>query len=521
MPQHHNRPKIILVILDGWGYSSKYHGNAIKQAYTPTLDLLWHSCPRALLHASENHVGLPKNQMGNSEVGHATIGGGRTVNQALVRISNSIEAGSFFNNKTIHGAYQTSSRMNKQMHLIGLCSDGGVHSHIHHLIALIKISKLYKSVKTCLHIITDGRDTKPQSAIKFIKLIAKEIKGCQNIDICTISGRYYSMDRDCRWQRTMQAYECLISNNVNWKYNNNIFTVIKNSYKKDIYDEFIIPTRIKKGAIEDSDSVICFNFRPDRMLQLVQALSDDSFAGFQRKRIHNIRVTTFTAYDSKLNTSIVFKKIENPNFLGEIISQQGFKQLRLAETEKYAHVSYFFNGGKEVPFPGEYRELVPSPRVETYDVAPEMSADCMTRKLIESIKKNRYQLIVTNYANPDIIGHTGNIKATKKAIEAVDSCISYLLEKTVHDQEIKIMITADHGNADIMLDQNNEPSKSHTQNLVPFIITRTGKHLQKPYINEKNVLRKFGSLADIAPTILDILKIKQPSEMSGKSLMKL
>ena len=520
MSQQYSKNKAILVILDGWGYSSKYHGNAIKQAYTPFLDLLWHSQPRTLLHASENHVGLPKQQMGNSEVGHTTIGAGRAIDQALVRISRSIETGDFFNNRTIHNAYQTASKKNKRVHIVGLCSDGGVHSHIKHLIALIKISQNYKNIETCIHIITDGRDTKPQSAVGFINTILQEIQDHPNVNVCTISGRYYSMDRDCRWQRTMKAYECLINNNTNAQNGSSILKIVKDHYSKNIYDEFIVPTRIRNGAIAENDSVICFNFRPDRMRQLTQALCDISFDGFARKRIANINIVTFTTYDNKLNLPTVFQKIINRNFLGKVISEKKFRQFRLAETEKYAHVTYFFNGGKEAPFPGEDRELIASPRVDTYDLTPDMSANHITDRLIEAIQENIYDFIVVNYANPDMVGHTGKLKAARRAIEATDRCIGKLLESISPYRRAKIIITADHGNADIMLDQNNKPCKSHTNNLVPFIIVDTENYLKKSGISKKTQLKNQGSLADVAPTILEILKIKKPNEMKGSSLIQ-
>lgn len=519
MMQQYSENKILLIILDGWGYSTKYHGNAIKQAHTPNLDLLWHNCSSTLLNASENYVGLPKQQMGNSEVGHSTIGAGRIINQALVRIDKSIDTGIFFNNETIHNAYRVARKTKQKVHLIGLCSDGGVHSHIKHLIALIQISKYYKSVRTCIHVITDGRDTEPKSAAGFIDLITEEIKELSHVKICTISGRYYSMDRDCRWRRTMQSYECLVDNSYYQKCEKNAVKVTEDYYKKHIYDEFITPTRISQGAIEEGDTIICFNFRPDRMRQLAQALCSVSFEGFKRRKIQNIHMITFTVYDSSLNLPIVFNKIVNKNFLGQIISNEGLKQFRLAETEKYAHVTYFFNGGQEVPFPGEYRELIPSPRVETYDLTPEMSANYITKKLIHAARENIYHFIVVNYANADMTGHTGKLKAAKKAIEDIDKSIGELLQNIDHMQGIKIMITADHGNADIMLDHNNEPCKSHTRNLVPFIIVDSRDDFKKVNMSKKIKLKK-GSLADIAPTILDILKIKKPNEMDGKSLVR-
>jgi len=519
MLQQYNENKILLIILDGWGNSRKYHGNAIKQAQTPTLDSLWHNHPSTLVHASENYVGLPKQQVGNSEVGHTTIGAGRTINQALVRIGKSIDAGIFFNNEVINKIYKTAQNKQKQVHLIGLCSDGGVHSHIEHLIALIKISRSYKDVKTCIHAITDGRDTEPQSAGNFINLILQEIQDTPSVKISTISGRYYSMDRDCRWQRTMKAYDCLTQNTSCKKYKDNPLQALKDHYEKHIYDEFILPTRISKGAIEEEDGVIYFNFRPDRMRQLSQALCNNSFEGFARKTICSINAATFTTYDSGLHLPVVFQKIINRNFLGQIISEKGLKQLRLAETEKYAHVTYFFNGGREAPFPGEYRELIPSPRVETYDLTPEMSAFHITKQLVKAVQENKYQFIVVNYANPDMIGHTGQLDPAKKAVEIVDKSIKELLKAIDINEKIKIIVTADHGNADMMLDCNNKPCKSHTRNLVPLIIIDSENKLSKTRMNKMIKLKNGGSLADIAPTILDILKIKQPDEMDGMSLI--
>lgn len=519
MLQQINSKQILLIILDGWGQNSKYHGNAIKQANTPTLDLLWHNFPATLLNASENYVGLPQGQVGNSEVGHTTIGAGRTINQSLVRISKSIEKGDFFNNDIINSIYKLTGYKNKKIHLIGLCSDGGVHSHIDHLIALVKISQKYKNTTTCIHIITDGRDTETQSAIKFINILLENIVYSSNIQICTISGRYYSMDRDCRWQRTAKAYECLVTEQIDIQYNNDILKVIQDSYAKNINDEFILPTRINQGIIEEDDGIIFFNFRPDRMRQLVQAFSNNSFEGFKTKQFQNLNIATLTTYDSKLNLPVIFNKIPKNNFLGQVISEQGLKQFRLAETEKYAHVTYFFNGGQEEPFPGEDRELIPSPKVEQYDCTPEMSAEKITSKLIEITKKKSYNFIVANYANSDMIGHTGNLKATKKAIEIIDKCLHHLLQN-ITDKPTTIIITSDHGNADIMLNNNNETFKSHTKNLVPFIIINQKDYLNKTYHHNNIKLKQKGSLADIAPTILNLLNINIPNDMNGKSLIK-
>ena len=513
-----DKSKILLIILDGWGHSYRYHGNAIRQAYTPFLDLLWHNHPRTLLNASENYVGLPKNQVGNSEVGHTTIGAGRTINQELVRISQNIKQGNFFDNQVLNKVYQISNDNQAKIHLIGLCSDGGVHSHINHLIALIQISKRYKNLTTCIHIITDGRDTEPQSTKTFINQILNNINNYNNIQICTISGRYYSMDRDCRWKRTEKAYQCLVTCNIQKAYTNNIDKVIYNHYKQNIYDEFIIPTRINKGTINEGDGIIFFNFRPDRMRQLVQAFCSNQFEGFKTIQFQNLNVVTFTTYDSKLNLPIVFNKVPKNNFLGQIISEQGLKQFRLAETEKYAHVTYFLNGGREEPLPGEDRELIQSPQVDQYDRTPEMAAQNITLKLIEIIQKNLHEFIVVNYANPDMIGHTGNFQATEKSIEILDKYLHKLLLK-IKNQKITIIITADHGNADVMLDKNNKPCKSHTHNKVPFIIIDKN-FLEQSKNTKKRTLKNHGSLADIAPTILDLFKINIPNDMNGTSLIQ-
>nr|YP_009395121.1 phosphoglycerate mutase [Bryothamnion seaforthii]ARW63889.1 phosphoglycerate mutase [Bryothamnion seaforthii] len=507
----HNQPTnpIILTILDGWGYSEENKGNAIRLANTPTIDKIWKKYPKSLLSASGEDVGLPENQMGNSEVGHTTIGAGRVINQDLVRIHKSIETGEFFRNEAIHTICKTVENKQSKLHIIGLCSNGGVHSHIDHLKATIEIVKNYNHT-VCLHLITDGRDTKPKVAIEFLDDIYKQVNSYKNINICTISGRYYSMDRDCRWSRTEQAYKMLV-NNHNIEENTNYKNLINNYYKNSISDEFIPPTRIYKGNISDSDGILFFNFRPDRIRQLIQCLAKNNFKGFSTKKISNLMFTTFTDYDPNLKLTTVFPAQIHKNFLGKIVSSKNLKQFRLAETEKYAHVTYFFNGGNEEPFPGEDRELIPSPKVDTYDLKPEMSAYQVTDSLIKAIDKKIYKFIVVNYANPDMVGHTGNLEATIKGIEVVDKCIEKLLSK-VNSVSGTLIITADHGNADYMIDSNNQPCKSHSTNPVPFILI-TGSKL------ELYSLKPNGNLADIAPTILELLKINIPTEMNGESLI--
>lgn len=507
----HNKPifPIILTILDGWGYSETTNGNAIKLAYTPTIDEIWDRFPKSLLSASGEDVGLPKNQMGNSEVGHTTIGAGRTINQDLVRIQKSIDTLEFFNNTTLHNTFREVESRKSKLHLIGLCSDGGVHSHINHLKALIEIAKNY-SIETHLHLITDGRDTKPKIAIQFLDDVHNLIKESGNINLTTISGRYYGMDRDCRWSRTEQVYKVLIEDQ-GFTDDQNYINIINNYYQHNISDEFIPPTRINKGCISNNDGLIFFNFRPDRIRQLVQCFAKQNFQGFSTKKIQNLTIITLTEYDSNLKLKTVFPAQNHKNFLGQVISECGFKQLRLAETEKYAHVTYFFNGGIEEPFPGEDRELIPSPKVETYDIQPEMSAEQITNSLMKAIDKNIYKLIVVNYANTDMVGHTGNLDATIKSVEIIDKCMTKLIEK-VKDKNGLLIITADHGNADYMLDVNNQPCKSHSTNSVPFILISNNE--KQPYI-----LKDKGNLSDVAPTILDLLNINTPKEMNGKSLI--
>nr|YP_009122255.1 2,3-bisphosphoglycerate-independent phosphoglycerate mutase [Vertebrata lanosa]AJH66013.1 2,3-bisphosphoglycerate-independent phosphoglycerate mutase [Vertebrata lanosa] len=500
---------IVLMILDGWGYSKNTKGNAIRLGNTPNINKIFNNNDLALLSASGKDVGLPENQMGNSEVGHTVIGAGRIINQDLVKIQKSIQTKSFFKNKVLHRIYNEVQKRKSKLHVIGLCSDGGVHSHINHLLAIIEmINQNDKKIDVHLHLITDGRDTKPEIAIKFLNIIEEKISNQNNINISTISGRYYSMDRDCRWSRTEKAYK-ILTEQTNGSQKCNYHQIIQNFYEQGISDEFIPPTKINNSTIDDNDGVLFFNFRPDRVRQLIQSLAKPNFKGFNTKKINNLLFTTFTEYDPALKVPVIFSSPSYKNFLGEIISKNNIKQLRLTETEKYAHVTYFFNGGIEEPFPGEDRELIPSPKVTTYDLKPEMSAYNITTSLIDALNKNVYKLIVVNYANPDMIGHTGNLKATIKAVEVVDTCIGKVLKK-IKEQRGTLIITADHGNAEYMIDRNEQPCKSHSTNLVPFVIAGN---------NNKYTLASKGNLADIAPTILDILKINRPTEMTGKSLI--
>nr|YP_009369877.1 2 3-bisphosphoglycerate independent phosphoglycerate mutase [Boldia erythrosiphon]ARO90565.1 2 3-bisphosphoglycerate independent phosphoglycerate mutase [Boldia erythrosiphon] len=507
----------VLTILDGWGASDNSHGNAVRNANTPVLNALLSNYPVTFLHCSGKHVGLPDKQMGNSEVGHVTMGGGRIIPQDLVKIAISIEDYSFFSNPVLHKACKKVEHNDSSLHIIGLCSNGGVHSHIDHLFSLIDLARQKLVKRVCLHIITDGRDTPPFSGINFVERISNYIKEDNHINIVTITGRYYAMDRDSRWARTEQAYN-IFTNDENTILIDPV-ELIAQYYNKSISDEFIVPSRVNKGAIKSGDAIIFFNYRPDRMRQLAQAFSKSNFKGFSRERISDLLVITFTQYDSLLDIPFVFKPNKLTNFLGEIVSKNNLKQFRIAETEKYAHVTYFFNGGIEEPFLGEDRELVPSPKVATYDITPAMSALQVTQKVIKALEKNCYSLIIINYANPDMLGHTGNYEATIAAMETVDKCIGQLLENISKFNGL-LILTADHGNAECMLDENNNPHTSHTNNRVPFLLIEGEMNKITGHGGQVH-LKKEGSLIDIAPTILDILKLQKPLEMTGTSLIEL
>ncbi len=492
---------LVLIIMDGFGITRKRKGNAIARAKTPNLDHLKKSYPYKTICASGECVGLPKGQMGNSEVGHQNIGAGRVVLQDFVRIDKAIKNGSFFKNTVLTEPL----KKHKKVHLVGLVSDGGVHSHIRHLKALIKACEKNGVEKIILHAITDGRDTPPKSAMKFIKEIKRYKK---DLIITTVSGRYYAMDRDRRWERTRKAYESMIGN-----YNISAKTpeeAIEKAYNRGETDEFIKPTFIEGGEpIKENDLIIFFNFRPDRMRQLVSAFGLKEFDEFARKI--KGEVITFTKYDDKFNFRVLFDKEIIPNIFGEIISKAGLKQLRIAETEKYAHVTYFFNSLREKPFKKEDRILINSPRdVPTYDLKPEMSAYEITSKLLEVIHK--YDVVILNYANCDMVGHTGVFEAAVKAVETVDECVGKVIRK-VKELEGEAIIIADHGNAEEMIDyKTGRPHTAHTTNPVPFIL------ISKRY---KNVtLRDNGKLCDVAPTMLKLLNIKKPKEMTGRCMFK-
>ena len=501
----------MLMILDGFGKNEKKDGNAVAVAKTPNIDKLMTTYPMSELHASELDVGLPEGQMGNSEVGHTNIGAGRIVYQELTRITKSIEDGDFFSIPEFVKAIENCQKNNSKLHIMGLLSDGGVHSHNRHLYALLELAKRKGFEDVFVHCFLDGRDTPPASAEMYISQLVEKMKEKGTGKIATITGRFYAMDRDKRWERIKKAYDALV-NGVGVKANSAL-TAIENSYQQEIFDEFVEPTVIYNGekpvaTISENDSVIFFNFRPDRAREITRTLVDKDFNEFETKKM-NLNFVCMTQYDETMpNVNVAFKPTVLKNTFGEYISNLGYTQLRIAETEKYAHVTFFFNGGKEQQYENEDRILVPSPKVETYDLKPEMSAYEVTEKVVEAIDSDKYDCIILNYANPDMVGHTGNLEAAVKAIEAVDECVGKVVD-IVNKKEGRLLITADHGNAEQMIDyKTGEPHTAHTTNPVPLIL-----------VGMEGVKLKNGKLADLAPTMLDIMNLEKPEEMTGESLL--
>ena len=508
---------VVLAILDGWGHREDIFDNAIKSANTPIMDSLWHAYPHTLLSASGSDVGLPDGQMGNSEVGHLTIGSGRIIQQELVRISNTVKENQLGMINELKKISDSLKKTNSTLHITGLCSDGGVHSHIDHLLGLIKWAHDNDLKKVAIHIITDGRDTPSKSAIKYINQIECYIKKFNTGEIASICGRYWIMDRNLMWDRTEKAYNNLTDPDIEVTKISPLDYVNK-SYDKNITDEFIEPIRISENYLKDGDSLICFNFRPDRARQIIKSLSEKKFSGFKRKIFPTLDLVTFTQYESNLPVKVAFPPESLNNFIGQIVSENGLKQYRTAETEKYPHVTYFFNGGVEIPLPGEERHLIPSPRVATYDMEPEMSAEELTNSCSKAIKSGNYAFVVINFANPDMVGHTGNMDATIKAIEKVDKCVGQIVNAT-GEMGGSILITADHGNAELMKGPSGEPWTAHTINKVPLIFIE-GEKRKIPNMGNEIFLRDNAGLADIAPTLLQLLNLPIPEEMTGKSLIK-
>ena len=496
------------MILDGFGIAPE-HGNAIKAAHKPNLDRLFANNPITQIGASGLDVGLPDGQMGNSEVGHTNIGAGRIVYQELTRITKSISDGDFFTNPALLAAADHAAANNKALHLIGLLSDGGVHSHNSHLYALVELAKKRGCKKVYIHALLDGRDVPPSSGKDFVAHCAQKLREIGVGEIATVMGRYYAMDRDNRWERVEKAYAAMV-------YGEGVqcadpVKAVENSYRDEVTDEFVVPTVCTKGAeIQANDSVVFFNFRPDRAREITRTFVDPEFKGFERKNgFFPLTYVCMTQYDATMpNVQVAFKPQSLENTFGEYISKNGLTQLRIAETEKYAHVTFFFNGGVEKQYPGEDRVLVSSPKVATYDMQPEMSAYEVTDKLVDCIHSGKYDVIVLNFANCDMVGHTGVFEAAKAAVEAVDKCVGRVTD-AISEMGGVTLITADHGNADKMFEEDGSPFTAHTTNPVPFCV-----------VGYPCTLRSGGKLADIAPTMLKILGLPQPAEMDGKSIIE-
>jgi 2,3-bisphosphoglycerate-independent phosphoglycerate mutase len=510
-----SKKPVVLMVLDGYGLNPKVEGNAIAQANTPVMDKLMAECPYAPGNASGMSVGLPDGQMGNSEVGHMNIGAGRVIYQELTRITKSIQDGDFFQVAEFKTAVENCKKNNSDMHFYGLLSDGGVHSHNTHLYGLLELAKREGLSNVYVHCFLDGRDTPPASGKGYVEELQAKMDEIGVGKIASVHGRYYAMDRDNNWDRVEKAYNALVLGEG--KEASDGITAVANSYAEGNNDEFVIPCVVKENGapvatIKANDSVIFFNFRPDRAREITRAFCDESFTGFERKNgFLPLTYVCFTDYDETIGNKLVaFKKESVENTFGEYLAQQGKTQLRLAETEKYAHVTFFFNGGIEEPNKNEERSLVKSPAVATYDLKPEMSAPEVGERLNAAITSGKYDVIVINFANPDMVGHTGVIKAAIAAVERVDQCVGAAVS-AVKQVDGVLFICADHGNAEQMINyETGDPHTAHTTNQVPFILVN---------YEEAKALREGGALCDIAPTLLDIMGLEQPAQMTGKSLI--
>ena len=505
---------VVLLILDGFGHREAAEHNAIAQARTPHLDALKQQFPHTLINASEHYVGLPDGQMGNSEVGHLNIGAGRIVFQDFERINNSIANGEFFQHKALVTALQNLKTNHKALHIFGLLSDGGVHSHIDHILTMLEMAAQQGLSKVYIHAFLDGRDTPPISAAPYLAAVEDKIKALGVGKIASVSGRFYGMDRDKRWERVEPAYNMIVNGEAGFVAAT-ASEALHNAYARKEQDEFVKCTVIRQPSeapirLEDGDAVVYMNFRSDRARQLTDAILNSEFAGFTRTRVPQLSAFfTLTQHNvNQTKATPIFAATSVPNTFGEYIANLGLTQLRIAETEKYPHVTFFFNGGEETVFKGEDRIMVPSPKVATYDLQPEMSAPEMTDKLVEAITNKTYNAIICNYANGDMVGHTGNIDAAIKAIETLDICVGRVIT-AAQSVGAEVIITADHGNAEQMFDSdNNQAHTQHTTNLVPFI-----------YVGRHAILAKTGALSDLAPTLLTMMGVPQPLEMTGKSLI--
>lgn len=505
-----HRP-LALIIMDGWGYSEEAEHNAIMAAHTPVWDALWKDYPHTLINASGASVGLPGEQMGNSEVGHLNIGSGRVVYQEFTRISRAIQTGTFFTNETLTGLVDELASNNKALHIMGLLSDGGVHSHDSHIQAMVKLAAERGLTKIYVHAFLDGRDTSPKSAIQSVTSLQSCFNETGHGSIASVIGRYYAMDRDKRWDRVQQAYDLITTGEAQY-HSATAVEAVEQAYSRDETDEFVKATAIgEKVTMDDGDGIIFMNFRADRARELTQAFIEPDFADFPRKHFPRLaQFVTLTEYKKDFDVPVAFPPEQLNNLLGECIAEVGLKQLRIAETEKYAHVTFFFNGGRDAPYEGEDRILVPSPKVDTYDQQPEMNAPEVAEKLVNAIQSNQYDVIICNFANADMVGHTGNFAATVTAIETLDTCLGKIWD-ALQATGGEMLVTADHGNAEKMLDTEKEQAHTaHTSNLVPFI-----------YAGRPADCAEQGGLSDIAPTMLSLMGLPIPAEMNNHLLVKL
>ena len=504
-----SRKPIALVIMDGYGINKDTFGNAIAAAKKPNIDKYMAECPNTIIGASGLDVGLPDGQMGNSEVGHTNMGAGRIVYQMLVKISKAIKDGDFFKNEAMLGAMENCKQKNSALHVMGLLSPGGVHSHMEHMYGLLEMAKQHGVDKVYVHAFLDGRDVPPSSAAEFMEEAVAEMKKIGKGKVATISGRYYAMDRDNAWDRVEKAYDALVMGEGVQE--TDPVQAIKNSYANGVTDEFMLPTVIDKdGMIKENDSVVFFNFRPDRARQITRAFVDPEFKGFERKKGYfPVTFVCMAQYDATMpNVLVAYPPEQLTMTFGEYMAKCGKTQLRIAETQKYAHVTFFFNGGEEKQFEGEDRILVKSPDVPTFDLKPEMSAYEVTDKVVEAIESDKYDTIILNYANCDMVGHTGIFDAAKAAVEAVDTCVGRMVDAILAKGGVAL-ISADHGNADKMLEADGSPFTAHTTNPVPLIV-----------VGYDCKLKEGGVLADLCPTMLEIMELPQPKEMTGKSLIE-
>ncbi|MDD3419381.1 MAG: 2,3-bisphosphoglycerate-independent phosphoglycerate mutase [Candidatus Gastranaerophilales bacterium] len=501
--------KVLLAIMDGWGVSDQKEHNAIYESGAPNVSALQKKYPNITIYADGEHVGLPDGQMGNSEVGHLNLGAGRIVYQELTRINKSIKDGDFFTNETLLKAIEHVKKHNSSLHFMGLVSEGGVHSSMDHLFGLVALAKMNSLKDVYVHAFLDGRDTPPQSALTYVAQVEDKLSAAGLPPVATVTGRYYVMDRDNRWDRVQKAYDCLVLGEG--EKSSSALEAIKESYDKGNNDEFVLPTAIGgvESRIKDNDAVIFFNFRPDRAREITRALNFENFDGFERKKLpSNLYYVCMTQYDETFGLPIAFPPHRLTNILGDVLDRNNVLQFRTAETEKYAHVTFFFNGGIEEPFASETRALVKSPKVATYDMQPEMSAYQVRDKVLEALDSDKYGFILVNFANPDMVGHTGVEDAAIKAVKTVDECIGEIAKK-VEERGYVMLLTADHGNAECMADETG-PFTAHTNNKVPLVLINAAD----------KTLKSDGALCDVAPTVLELMGIDQPKEMTGESLIK-